>query len=397
MRKAKIVRYVGSALFLCVANAGGLYGQQGQEGRVSGTRTFDARSGGTLTLDLRGGGSLAVEGWDRNAIEVVYLDQRNSPDEFTITFDPVEREGGGLEIRTRYAPEVTTTTLRMEIRAPRRYNLQTNSAGGGITLSNLEGTFSGHTGGGAIILRHVKGEAHLSSGGGGIEITDSELGGRVSTGGGEVLVENVVGDVVATSGGGNVQYRNVRDSRGGLRAPSGLCDADITANTILVSSAGGRIDLAEAPEGACVHTGGGDIDIRGGRRFVHASTGGGDIDIRTQSGDVVASTGAGRIEVVVERGAGSGEVSLGSGMGDVTLVVPRGLSARYDLTIGYTRNSSQDFRIVSDADLHEERTTAWDSSWGTPRKFIRGSGQVGSGDYRIRIRTTNGNITIRER
>jgi len=72
-------------------------------------------------------------------------------------------------------------------------------------------------------------------------------------------------------------------------------------------------------------------------------------------------------------------------------------SARYDLTIGYKRNSSQDFRIVSDVDLSEERTTRWDSSWGTPRRFIYGTGETGGGDYRVEIRTTNGNITIRER
>jgi DUF4097 and DUF4098 domain-containing protein YvlB len=394
MRNLKIIRFMGLALFLCLANANGLHGQQGRGVGISGTRTFDVRPGGTLTLDLKQGGSIEVGGWDRNEIEVVYRDRGNDERDFTITFDRVQ---GGLEIDAQYAPEVTTIHLRMEIRVPRRYNLQTHSAGGGITLSNLEGTFAGTTGGGAIIIRHVKGEARLSSGGGGIEITDSELDGRVSTGGGEVLVQNVIGDVSATSGGGNVQYRNVRNGNGGLRAPSHLCDADITENTILITNAGGGIDLSEAPNGACVRTGGGDIDIRGGERFIHASTGGGDVDIHTESGDVVASTGAGRIEVVVERGVGDGRISLGTGTGDVLLVVPRGFSARYDLTIGYTRNSSQDFRIITDVDLQEDRTTRWDSSWGTPRKFIHGSGETGNGDYRVRIRTTNGNITIKER
>ena len=393
MPNTKLVRIGGLALLAFLASTSGLDGQERGRG-ISGRRTFDAQPGGTLVLELRSGGSIDVEGWDRNQIEIVYGDPENDQADFEITFD---QRSDGLAVAARYAERVHRTALRLEIRVPRRFSIQTRSAGGGIALTDLQGTFSGSTDGGAIVIHNVQGVARLSSGGGGIEIIDSELDGRVSTGGGEALVQNVVGDVRAISGGGDVQYRNVRDPRGGLRAPADLCDADITERTILITNAGGGITLPEAPEGACVRTGGGDIDVRGGRRFVHALTGGGDIQVRTESGDVTANTGAGEIEVSVERAAGSGAITLTTGLGDITLVVPRGFSARYDLTIGYTRSSSQDFRIVSDVDLAEERTTRWDSSWGSPRRFIRGTGQSGDGDYRIEIRTTNGSITVRER
>lgn len=393
MSNWKLVRIGGLALLACLAGTGGLDGQVRDRG-ISGRRTFDAQPGGTLVLDLRGGGSIDVQGWDRNQVEIVYGDRENDEADFEITFEP---RTDGLAVAARYAQHVQRTRLLLEIRVPRRFDIQTRSAGGGIALSNVRGTFSGRTAGGSIVIRGVQGVASLSSGGGQIEILDSELDGRVSSGGGRALVQNVVGDVRATSGGGDVRYRNVRDRSGRLRAPENLCDAAITERTILITNAGGAINLEEAPEGACVRTGGGDIDIRGGRHFVHVVTGGGDIQVRTESGDVSASTGAGEIEVTVARAAGSGGITLSTGQGDITLVVPRGFSARYDLTIGYTRNSRQDFRIVSDVDLALERTTRWDSSWGSPRRLIRGTGQSGDGAYRVEIRAVNGNITVRER
>ena len=394
MPELKAIGVTGVALLLCLANTGRLDGQQDRQGEIHGTRTFEAEPGGTLVLDLRDGGSITVEGWNRDEIEIVYRDDENDERDFEITFDT---RGNGLEVEASYARGINRIPLQLEIRVPRRYDLRTRSAGGGITLTNLEGRFSGDTGGGSITLHQVAGEARLSSRGGDIEITDSELDGTVSTLGGDVLVQDVVGDVRATSAGGPVVYRNVRDGRNRVRSPANLCDAEITENTVLLTNLGGSIDLREAPEGACVRTAGGDIDIRNGRHFIHAGTGGGDIEIEIESGDVTARTGAGEIEVIVERAEGEGDIALSTGLGDVTLIVPPGFSARYDLTIGYTRNSRRDFSFISDLDLDEERTTSWDSSGGTPRRYIYGSGVSGDGDYRVEIRTTNGNITIRER
>lgn len=393
MRKLRTTHLILLALMVSLAGAGQLDAQNRGDG-LSGTRTFDAQPGGTLVFDLRDGGSINVEGWDRNEIQISYYDRRNDAEDLEISFEPTRN---GLEVTAEYTRRVRSNNLILEIRAPRSFNIRTESSGGDITLSNLEGTFSGRTAGGAINLHDVRGEANLTSGGGGIQITDSELDGRVRTGGGEALVENVIGDVRATSGGGNVQYRNVRSSTRVQRTPSDLCDADITEATVLITNAGGGIRLREAPEGACVRTGGGDIDIRGGQRFIHAYTGGGDIEIDTESGDVSARTGAGEIDVTFERAAGGGEIVLITGLGDVTLFVPQGFSAEFDLSLGYTRNSRQDFEIISDLELNQERTDRWDSSRGSPRKFIYGTGRTGSGDYRVNIRTTNGNITIRER
>jgi DUF4097 and DUF4098 domain-containing protein YvlB len=217
-------------------------------------------------------------------------------------------------------------------------------------------------------------------------------------------VENVVGDVDVRSGGGNVQYKNVRDREGNLRAPDQVFDGgresdwEVTEETILISTAGGGIHLEEAPAGARVSTGGGSIEIEDASRFVWATTGGGDIEIEANEGAVEASTGAGDIEVIIREDDGKrgSDVILATGHGEVTLTVPRGFSMDLDLTIAYTRNSRRDFEIVTDLEIDEERTQEWDYDQGSPQKYIYGSGRIEGGRHKVRIRTTNGNIRIRE-
>jgi hypothetical protein len=66
-----------------------------------------------------------------------------------------------------------------------------------------------------------------------------------------------------------------------------------------------------------------------------------------------------------------------------------------DLEIAYTRNSSQDYEIISDFDLPLLKTREWDHDHGTPRKYIRSKQAVDGGANRVKIRTINGNIRIR--
>jgi len=114
---------------------------------------------------------------------------------------------------------------------------------------------------------------------------------------------------------------------------------------------------------------------------------------------VTASTGAGEVYVAIE-GDGEGDVEIRTGLGDVELVVPKGFGAVLDLEIAYTRSSRQDYRIDSDLPFDEERTERWEQEsrhGGSAMKYIYGTGTVGDGAHRIRIRTTNGDITVRER
>jgi DUF4097 and DUF4098 domain-containing protein YvlB len=356
---------------------------------------FDVSPGGTIRFDLDSGGSVSLHGWGKPQIEVTYA-QRGGGHKHDVE---ILQEGGGLLITSEITlHEGTSGDLRFDISLPSDYNVRFESTGGSLKIVDLEGEFAGTTMGGGLTLRNASGTVHLKTMGGDIEVTDSDLDGSISTMGGTVLLKNVVGDVDAGSMGGNVRYENVRSRTGELRVPSGTLVEGVEQKTVAISTMGGDIGVDEAPVGALLNTMGGDIRVKHASDFVKAQTMGGNVDIHIDDGWVDAVTMAGDVFVEVEEGLGEGDkgVNLTSMCGDVELVVPADLSMDLDLTLAYTRNSSQDFKIISDFGVEIERSDHWDYTNGTPRKRIYGTGKVGTGKYPVVIKTINGNIILRK-
>ena len=125
---------------------------------------------------------------------------------------------------------------------------------------------------------------------------------------------------------------------------------------------------------------------------------GGDVRIDAIDGWIEAMTMAGAVTatMVGNPGAGDRHVELRSKSGDITLSVPEGLGMQIDVTLAYTRNSRKDYRITSDFALQRRETSDWDCSAGTPRRYLYGTGTIGSGSHGVRIETINGDVTIRK-
>ncbi len=358
------------------------------------TENFNFEPGQLLSLDFPSGGSITITGWDQPGIEVSYGDKNNSLDHYDIQF---ENNTDGLSINASLLEPHNSSSLDFEFRAPIELVLDVYTAGGDLELRGLAGKFKGKTGGGALIIEDVTGELDLRTGGGRIRVQNSMVDGRVRTGGGKVLVENVTGDLQASSGGGTVTYKKFYSSDGEIKSPNKTKLTDASAETVLISNQGGKINVDVAPEGADVYTGGGKIRVKGANRFVAAKTGGGDIDIDILEGWVKARTGAGEIEVfVAQNTAGKGDISLTSGNGDIVLTLPSDFSMDLSVELGVTNNNSDKYTLSSDFDIDIETDDQWDYSHGTPRKFTHGSAQLNGGNHRVKIHTTNGNVTIRK-
>ena len=129
---------------------------------------------------------------------------------------------------------------------------------------------------------------------------------------------------------------------------------------------------------------------------IDATTGGGDIDIGPVAGSVRASTGAGRVEVTLVDAAGAAQsVEVTSGNGAVVIVLPPGFAGRIDLETAYTQRFGRATRITAPWELQRE-TTDWENRYGTPRRFVRARGKVGSGGGLLRVRTVNGDVEVRQ-
>jgi DUF4097 and DUF4098 domain-containing protein YvlB len=352
------------------------------------------------------GGGLTITGWDEPRVEVRGSLGGKNWRETAVTLEPAT---GGALLRTVYTGMARNVSFShsFNIRVPRSFNVRINSSGGGISISDVSGSFTGTTGGGRITLARASGEANLKTGGGEINVANSDLRGSVSTGGGAVRINGGSGELVGSSGTGNVVYRGTKGSASSGRTI--LSNAGTT--TFLIGddpdavkhfgedglqhhTGGGDITVPEAPRGARVTTGGGAIRIGPSAGEVYASTGGGPISIGPASGSVVASTGAGNVSVEF-RGPEPHAADLTSGKGRIVLTLPENFSGTLALETAYTNNLGHKTEIESDWELPITETTEWDSSVGTPRKYVRARKVLGSGSGVIRVRTVNGNIVVR--
>lgn len=383
-------------------------------------RTLSASNGERMVIDLRPGGSITIHGWNQPQVRMRAL---LSGDEVRETRVAFERVGGGLELRVTVdytGRNNSRNSNRFELWVPRRFNVQMSSAGGGIAIDGVEGRFTGNTGGGEIILDNVSGETSLNTGGGQIHVTDSNLDGSVTTGGGEAIVTNTTGDVRVSSGGGAVIRDGVSQSSsrvygiGGLAPQTAISSSGgytynspsltvvdgkvIGGGGYSYNSAGGDIRLESVPSGGRFNTGGGAIVIGSVGGSATFNTGGGDISLMNVSDDVTATTGAGSVEISVISGNGTARnVTVASGTGQVVIELPANFDGRFDLETAYTERFGRSTRIQSDFPVNVTETDYWDDRNGTPRRYVRATGQAGSGRGLIKIRTVNGDVIIRRK
>jgi len=164
--------------------------------------------------------------------------------------------------------------------------------------------------------------------------------------------------------------------------------------SIVIDKDGGDVHLEDAPDGARIFTGGGAIVVERSKGVVRAQTGGGNIEISSAEGSAAAVTGAGDVSINLV-GESAHPVNVSSGKGNIDLILPKDANATLDLETAYTKNYGKHTQIKGDWPLTVVETDEWDSSQGTPRKFVRVKQTIGKGGPVIRVRTVNGDIRIK--
>ncbi|HUQ97848.1 MAG TPA: M56 family metallopeptidase [Gemmatimonadaceae bacterium] len=376
-------------------------------------QSISAQPGGTLVLDFpTTGATITVSGWDEARVQV--RGTLGGPS-WRSTETTLQAVSNGVQLRNVYRGGSNRSGFSnyFDIKVPRRYNVQLRSAGGGITLLGLTGRFNGSTGGGEIEIQHTRGSIDLHTGGGDVHVTNSALNGSVGTGGGAVRIEGNDGNLDGDSGTGDVisSTTTTTNTRGRTVTTNGGIPTTTGTTTFItgddpksvarfgtkgtqIRRSGGSLSLDDAPNGARLITGGGSIRVGRSAGEVYASTGGGNIEIGPAHGSVVASTGAGDVTVVFS-GGGEHAADITSGLGQVVLVLPDNFSGTLVLETAYTNNLSHKTYIRSDWPLETTETSDWDSSFGTPRRYVRTRKVFGGGAGIVRVRTVNGDIIVR--
>jgi DUF4097 and DUF4098 domain-containing protein YvlB len=199
-------------------------------------------------------------------------------------------------------------------------------------------------------------------------------------------------------------------SRGGLES-----EARAETGALTISKMGGEIDVADAPQGATLSTMGGDIHLGSVGEFAKVKTMGGNVTIDNAVASVDATTMGGNVTIKSMNGAlqattmggdisarlvGSSEqrrdVKLTSNGGTITLTVPKDFPMDVRIQLAYTKNASRSFEIIQHAGLNQRESADWDTSQGTPRKYIYAEGRVGSGLNHVEIKTINGDVILKQ-
>jgi len=341
--------------------------------------------GKKVTIDLEPGGSIEITGWDKPTASVEFSAEHCYEEECA---PQIETTNDGLEITLRSQHHNTSNSnVVLTLNVPSQTNIDLNTSGGGVTISKVEGKFTGQTMGGEINLTSLKGNVDMRTMGGNITVKDSTLDGKLDTMGGEVLFEDVSGGVQGKTMGGNVILRNSNETAGSK--PS---------SEVRIVSMGGKINVDSAPAGADVKTMGGDIHVASANDHVRCHTMGGNIHLDSVDGWIDAGTMGGNVvaKMTGDPSHNKRDVTIDSKGGNIELTVPANLSMNIDLTVAVTRDHEGEAKIVSDFDVKQSESDHWESNHGTARKYLYAKGTAGSGANQIKITTINGTIRLKK-
>ncbi len=257
-------------------------------------KAFDVKKGGTLILDTDMG---SVKVSSHNASEVritVYLTARTDNkkkaqkwfDDFDLTFN---QNGSDVEVHGERHKDWFEwgrhLSVHFEFVVPQAYNVDLNTAGGSISVADLDGEAKVRTSGGSINLGEIGGSVVAKTSGGSISVDGADGDLIAKTSGGWLDLQNINGELEAHTSGGSIKadiVKQIHDdveltTSGGsitLSVPSDF-KADVDAST-----SGGHV-RCELPITVRGDIGRNSLrgSINGGGKLVRLHTSGGSIRI----------------------------------------------------------------------------------------------------------------------
>ncbi|MCH8838179.1 MAG: DUF4097 family beta strand repeat protein [Candidatus Marinimicrobia bacterium] len=219
------------------------------------TRSFQVKAGGTLTIDTergsieivaRGRKEVTVQvtkklplGWfgDQDDLNEFIVEYDQSGDDVTITGRFLDSPGWGHHNRR--------LRVHYKVTVPEKYNLDLETSGGSITVSDLEGKVEVRTSGGSLTLGDIDGPVNARTSGGSISLSGSAGRAELQTSGGGINVGRVGATLEAKTSGGSIHVKEVQGavkletSGGGITAtitgqPKGDCSLKTSGGGVTV-------------------------------------------------------------------------------------------------------------------------------------------------------------------
>lgn len=236
-------------------------------------KTYDVKSGGRLNV-LSEFGAIEIRTAEQETVEIVITKASKSKlvgkvqkmlADFELAF---EHEGTDLHIRgtfkrglKHWQKQLNLAKIHFLITVPQQYNVDLNTANGGISVADLMGEVRVKTSGGSLCFGNITGTVWGHTSGGSIEAVNITDDVQVRTSGGSLRLGAIHGFVSGRTSGGSIKVvdcsggTDVRTSGGGIWL--GGIGRNVTART-----SGGSIQAAmmTQPQSECsLRTSGGAI------------------------------------------------------------------------------------------------------------------------------------------
>lgn len=235
------------SLLAAVALAGSAFAADKADTLIQ--KSFNVSPGGKLTIRAdRGSIEVKTAASDKVEIEIT-REPTGSKGEDLLARHKIDftHEGKDVLIKAETTGSKLTSfwggsglKVRYAVTVPSKYNVDLNTAGGSISIQDLEGDARAHTSGGSLKFGEIKGPVYGRTSGGSISVAGTTHDVDVETSGGGINVGDTGGKVLARTSGGSIKVGNTK--------------GPVTAET-----SGGGIDVAGAVGPINAHTSGGSI------------------------------------------------------------------------------------------------------------------------------------------
>ena len=237
-------------------------------------RSFQVSPGGRLTIDADRG-AIEVRTGDRDvvAVKIERKVKKNGKwtieevlEDFAITFDQNDdgvtiRAKHNQEILRRWNRERNRLRVKFLVTVPQRYNVDLNTAGGSISVKDLEGEVRSQTSGGGLRFGSIKGPVWGRTSGGSVKLEGTQGDAELKTSGGGITIGSVEGTVEAITSGGSIRIDKVAGSVNAKTSGGGITVEEVMGD-ITAKTSGGSIKayISRQPEGSCsLETSGGNV------------------------------------------------------------------------------------------------------------------------------------------
>src|SRR5215472_6870806 len=247
--------------------------------------------------------------------------------------------------------------------------VKAETRGGALSLNSIQGTIMAFTAGGAVRLNDLDGAVTVKSGGGAMEAGSVNSDLSLESGGGAIVVERVAGKLIVKTGGGKVHIGTSGPAT--IETGAGNVEVNKCAGDLTATSGGGNLNFGDIGGSLKAETGGGSVRVGSAQGFVKIMTGG---------GAITAQFVGGRNQFR--------ESYLHTTLGNIVVYLPRDLGvdvhASTELASGSGINSA--FKGIA--------ISSEGGQYGPKSMF--GEGQLNGGGPILRLRTTVGQIDIRQ-